>query len=1342
MKKKLLLLFTILAIGLTNVWAYDFSAVAPTGQTLYYTIFNGNVEVDYPNASSGRSMFEPWYGYTTPTGVLEIPSSVEFNGITYPVTGIGSNAFYDCTRLTSVTIPNSVTSIGNYAFYNCNGLTSVTIPNSVTSIGNYAFSYCSLYRVMVPNSVTSIGDYAFYGVRVVRYCGSATGSPWGANNAGCFHVEGDFIYSDAFKTTLYAYIGTGTSANIPYGVIIIAPYAFANCSELTSVTLPPSIGTILSGAFYGCSGLSNLSIPLSTTTIGDYAFYGCSSLTNIIVDNHNMDFDSRNNCNAIINTHTNTLIAGCRNTTIPNTVTAIADYAFAYCNGLTNVNIPNSVTTIGDYAFANCPSLTTARIGTGVTSMGNGVFAYCPNLNTLYYNPTNCTTIGSSASYDNIPMFFAGYQSAGSSNMLDNSVLTHVFIGNNVTNIPSRTFYGCSGINCLSIPNSVTSIGNNAFYHVGVVNYCGSATGRPWGATRVDCFYQEDDFIYENATKETLLAYIGTDTSVTIPNSVITIADKSFYGCNSITSITIPNSVTTIGDRAFEGCNRLTSVTIPNSVATIGLNAFYGCASLTSATIGTGVNSIGGGAFNNCTNLTSLFFNATNCTTMGSTYNPVFTSATYYSYNYIDYIDNTTLTTVVFGDNVTNIPANAFINCAALDNITIPNSVTNIGLGAFNNCTSLTTLYFNATNCTTMGSNNESVFASYTYHDGYYGYRAGDNTTLNTVVFGDNVTNIPAYAFRNCTALNNVTIPSSVTSIGESAFYGCSSLASVNIPNSVTTIGACAFKECGVTSLTIPATVETIGNEAFAYCYNLNTLYFNATNCTYPSYYEFGMFAYDTMLTNVVFGENITNIPAHAFQHCRSITNITIPNSVTTIGEWAFFGCSGLTSVTIPNSVTTIEDDAFSGCSGLTSLTIPNSVTSIGWDAFFGCSGLTSLTIPNSVTSIGARAFYGCSGITEITSEAITAPLLGQYAFEGVNPMIPVNIPCGRMLSYMSRWSYFSNFVEGAGYSFEATSDNPAMGYVTVLTQPTCSAPQAVVNAVAIPGYRFDHWSNGSTANPYSFNLSQNTSLVAYFAVAARDTVFVHDTTFVNVFVPVHDTTFIDNYIHDTTIVNNYIHDTTTVTQWQYDTTYVNVYVPVHDTTFIDNYIHDTTIVNNYIHDTAYVDVYIHDTTFVEVLVHDTLTITEELNWYVLNVVSGDAARGLVAGNGRFPENTEVEIAAIPIIGSRFVQWQDGNTDNPRRVSVENDMSFVATFDVAEVGVTDVETMLYSIYAQDGRIVVENASDAQIRIFDTLGRCISTNKSKEYTRIFNMPASGVYMVQVGNTPAQKVVVVR
>ena len=161
MKKALFLtLFTLL--GLTSAWAYDFSAVAPSGQTLYYTIISSTshtVEVVSPNSSSP-------YWNTPPTGSLTIPSSVTYSGTTYSVTSIGNYAFRDCSGLTSVTIPNSVTSIGDNAFRDCSGLTSVTIPNSVTSIGNYAFFGCSgLTSVTIPNSVTSIGESAFYRVR-------------------------------------------------------------------------------------------------------------------------------------------------------------------------------------------------------------------------------------------------------------------------------------------------------------------------------------------------------------------------------------------------------------------------------------------------------------------------------------------------------------------------------------------------------------------------------------------------------------------------------------------------------------------------------------------------------------------------------------------------------------------------------------------------------------------------------------------------------------------------------------------------------------------------------------------------------------------------------------------------------------------------------------------------------------------------------------------------------------------------------------------------------------------------------------------------------------------------
>ena len=229
-------------------------------------------------------------------------------------------------------------------------------------------------------------------------------------------------------------------------------------------------------------------------------------------------------------------------------------------------------------------------------------------------------------------------------------------------------------------------------------------------------------------------------------------------------------------------------------------------------------------------------------------------------------------------------------------------------------------------------------------------------------------------------------------------------------------------------------------------------------------------------------------------------------------------GYSGYTSptgnLTIPStvsyegytySVTSIGGAAFYNCSGLTSVTIPNSVTSIGNSAFYNCSGLTSVTIGNSVASIGNRAFFGCSGLTEIHSEASVAPLLGTDCFAGVPINIHVYIPCGSQMSYYYRWSYFSNFVEAAGFSFSATSADDAMGSVTVLTQPTCQSPTAVINAIAASGYQFQHWNNGVTDNPYSLVVTSDTALSAIFVASA-------DTPCDTVYIYIHDTV----YIHDT----------------------------------------------------------------------------------------------------------------------------------------------------------------------------------------------------------------------------------
>ena len=268
-------------------------------------------------------------------GNIIIPESITYSGTTYSVTSIGRYAFRGCSGLTSVTIGNSVTSIGNNAFADCSGLTTVTIGNSVTSIGKYAFSGCS-------------------GL---------------------------------------------TSATIPNSVTSIGEGVFYGCSGLTSVTIPNSVTSIGDGAFAGCSGLTSVVIPNSVTSIGEYAFESCSGLTSVTVDKNNGTYDSRDNCNAIIDSSANTLIVGCKNTTIPNSVTSIGGAAFSGCSGLTSVTIPNSVTTIGDGAFRSCSGLTSVTIPNSVTTIGDFAFFVCFGLTSVTIG-NSVTSIGKYAFCD------------------------------------------------------------------------------------------------------------------------------------------------------------------------------------------------------------------------------------------------------------------------------------------------------------------------------------------------------------------------------------------------------------------------------------------------------------------------------------------------------------------------------------------------------------------------------------------------------------------------------------------------------------------------------------------------------------------------------------------------------------------------------------------------------------------------------------------------------------------------------------------------------------------------------------------------------------------------------
>ena len=350
------------------------------------------------------------------------------------VTKIGKCAFFGCKSLTSINIPNSVTTIGSGAFSGCEKLTSITIPSSVTSIENNPFNTCSsllsiqveegntvydsrnncnaiiktadnelivgCQNTIIPNSVTSIGAGAFYmctGLTFIDIPSSVTtikgGAFWYCTGLTSINIPNSItsIGEQAFEGC-----SALVSVNIPNGITTIEKAVFSGCGALTSITIPNSVTTIGEDAFMGCQ-LTSLTIPKSVVSIASTSFSACAySLATIQVENGNTVYDSRENCNAIINSLDNTLILGCQNTIIPNDVEKIGEYAFNGCTELTSIDIPNSVKSIGDYAFQNCYKINTVNIPNGVTTIGNSAFYNCSGLKTIVL-PKTITTIGNNA---------------------------------------------------------------------------------------------------------------------------------------------------------------------------------------------------------------------------------------------------------------------------------------------------------------------------------------------------------------------------------------------------------------------------------------------------------------------------------------------------------------------------------------------------------------------------------------------------------------------------------------------------------------------------------------------------------------------------------------------------------------------------------------------------------------------------------------------------------------------------------------------------------------------------------------------------------------------------------
>ena len=778
--------------------------------------------------------------------------------------------------------------------------------------------------------------------------------------------------------------------------------------------------------------------------------------------------------------------------------------------------------------------------------------------------------------------------------------------------------------------------------------------------------------------------------------TVTKIGTGAFRNCTGLTAVTLPNAMTSIGRNAFRDCTGLTTVTISNSVTSIGSYAFYGCTGLTEVTIPNAMTDIGGWAFTYCTGLQTVIWNAHNVQDI-----PLSKSGTPMP----PFLYCKNLTDFVFGDEVEHIPAYLCYNLTSLKNLVIGNSVTTIGSYAFSSCTGLKKVIWNARNANGFQDDTpfsdcenltEFVFGDEVEH--IPDYLCYNLTSLKNLVIGNSVTNIRSHAFKGCTGLTavtlpnamtdiggwafayctgltEVTIPNAVTYIGSGAFSGCTGLTEVTIPNAVTEIGFSAFSGCtGLTEVTIPNAVTHIGDGVFAYCTGLKKVIWNARNVqNFLHNYSTYPFLSCKQLTDFVFGEEVEHIPALLCCELASLKNLVIGNSVTSIGISAFDGCSGLTEVIWnARNVQDFQDNSSR--------------------PFSGCDRLTDFVFGEEVEHIPDYLCYQLTSLnTIVIPNSVTS--IGTNAFSFCSGLKTVTIPNSVTSIGTNAFSFCSglktvtipNSVTNIGSS--AFEDCTELKTVTIGNSVTDIGDEAFSSCFNLTEVSIPNSVTSIGDEAFYFCTDLKTVTIGNSVKSIGDKAFYHCSSL--------------EHVTSKAVTPPQIWAMT------FDDYGMPFYVPAG----CKPKYAEAEYWNNFT-DIRETGVTLH-------------TVTANAT---------DETMGYVTGGGEYPQGSTATLIAVPFGQNYFVRWNDGNTDNPRTITVTGDMTFTAEFAPAGSAVETLENGERGIYATGRTLHVENGGESY-RVYTAAGRLVYTGNDSSVT----LSAPGMYIVRTSDR-SQKVAV--